>query len=182
MEQEQEDVMPDAGPGPEGFDSLEPAEPEDPAAQLHAKERECAEAKERYLRLYAEFENYKKRAQREQQDYTKFAAEKVIRELLPVVDNMERALTHARSAAADASIVDGLALIARQFLDALQKCGCEPIETVGKPFDPAFHQALSQVESSEHQPNTVVEEFQRGYLLHGRILRPSLVVVSKEPG
>ncbi len=175
--------MPDAGPGPEGLDSPDPVAPEsDPAAQLDAKERECAEAKERYLRLYAEFDNYKKRAQREQHDYTKFAAEKVLRELLPVADNLERALAHARSAGADPSIVDGLALIARQFSDALHKCGCEPIETLGAPFDPAFHQALSQVESSEHTPDTVVEEVQRGYRLHGRILRPSLVVVSKGSG
>lgn len=183
MEHEPEDVIPNAGPGPEAVDSPESAEPSsDLAAQLDAKARECSEEKERYLRLYAEFENYKKRAQREQQDYTKFAAEKVIRELLPVVDNLERALAHAGSAGADVSIRDGLALIVRQFLDALQKCGCEPIDAVGKPFDPAFHQALSQVESSEHTPDTVVEEVQRGYLLHGRILRPSLVMVSKEPG
>lgn len=182
MEQERKDVMADAETGPEGFDSLEPAETSpDPAAQLDAKERECAEAKERYLRLYAEFENYKKLAQREQLDYTKFAAEKVLKELLPVVDNLERALAHARGANADASSMNGLALIVRQFLDVLQKCGCEPIEAVGKPFDPAFHQALAQVESSEHEPDTVVEEVQRGYLLHGRILRPSLVTVSKTP-
>ncbi|MFZ5877648.1 MAG: nucleotide exchange factor GrpE [Nitrospirota bacterium] len=150
-------------------------------AQLTAKDRECADAKDRYLRLYAEFENYKRRAQRDQQDYTKFAAEKVLKELLPIVDNLERAVSHARGAQADASIVDGLTLIVRQFHDALQKCGCEPIDAVGKPFDPAFHQALAQLESAEREPDTVVEEAQRGYLLHGRILRPALVTVSKKP-
>jgi molecular chaperone GrpE len=183
MEHQREDVRPDAETRSQAFGSADSAEApsENVAATLEDKERECAEAKERYLRLYAEFDNYKKRAQRDQLDYTKFAAEKVIKELLPVVDNLERAVVHARGAKADASIVDGLALVVRQFLDALGKCGCEPIEAVGKPFDPAFHQALAQVESSDQEPDTVVEEAQRGYLLHGRILRPSLVTVSKKP-
>ncbi len=183
MEQEREDVMPESGTKPDGLGPGEPADAsgQDLAAKLDAAQRDCAEAKDRYLRLYAEFENYKKRAQRDQVDYTKFAAEKVIKELLPVVDNLERAVAHARNAKADASIVDGLSLIVRQFLDALQKCGCEPIEAVGKPFDPAIHQALAQVESTEHEADSVVEEAQRGYLLHGRILRPALVTVSKPP-
>jgi molecular chaperone GrpE len=179
MEQEREDVMQDAGAMPEGFTTA--ADAADLSSQLETKERECAEAKDRYLRLAADFDNYKKRVQRDQLDYTKFAAEKVIKELLPVVDNVERAVAHARSAGADASIVDGLTLIVRQFHDALQKCGCEPIDALGKPFDPTFHQALAQVESTEHEPDTVVEEAQRGYLLHGRMLRPSLVTVSKKP-
>ena len=183
MEQPRHDVRPDSETDSQGFGRAEAAEAaaEDVAAKLEDKERECAEAKERYLRLYAEFDNYKKRAQRDQLDYTKFAAEKVIKELLPVVDNLERAVAHARGAKADPSIVDGLDLIVRQFRDALEKCGCEPIEAVGKPFDPAFHQALAQVESSNQEPGTVVEEAQRGYLLHGRILRPSLVTVSNKP-
>jgi molecular chaperone GrpE len=183
MEQEREDATRDTGTNTDGLGPGEPADAsrQDLSAKLDAAERDCAEAKDRYLRLYAEFENYKKRAQRDQTDYTKFAAEKIIKELLPVVDNLERAVAHARNAKADASIVDGLALIVRQFVDALQKSGCEPIETVGKPFDPAIHQALAQVESAQYDADTVVEEAQRGYLLHGRILRPSLVTVSKPP-
>jgi len=182
MDQQRQEITPDAETATQAVGHAESAtSPSDAAARLDEKERECAEAKERYLRLYAEFENYKKRAQRDQLDYTKFAAEKVIKELLPVVDNLERAVTHARSSKADASIVDGLALIVRQFLDALGRCGVEPIEAEGKPFDPAVHQALAQMESSEHEPDTVVEAAQRGYLLHGRILRPSLVTVSKKP-
>jgi len=179
MEHEDQSSRSDSASRPESAGDSEAAM--GVTAKLDEKDRECAEAKERYLRLYAEFENYKKRAQRDQLDYTKFAAEKVIKELLPVVDNLERAVAHARSANADPSIVDGVGLIVRQFLDALGKCGCVPIEAVGKPFDPAFHQALAQVESSDHEPNTVVEEAQRGYLLHGRILRPSLVTVSRRP-
>ncbi len=165
-----------------GGSTVESDSPEsDLALRLDAKERECAETKDRYLRLCAEFENYKKLAQRDQVDYTKYAAEKVIKELLPVADNLERAIAHARSANADPVIVNGLDLIARQLQDALQKAGAEPIVAVGKPFDPSLHQALAQVESGEHEPETVIEEAQRGYILHGRILRPSLVTVSKKP-
>lgn len=182
MEPEREDAAPHTETMPEGDTAARPGVGTDWDEQLAAKDRECSDAKDRYLRLYAEFDNYKRRAQRDQQDYTKFAAEKVLKELLPVVDNLERALSHAHGSHADASIVDGMALIVRQFRDALQKNGCEPIEAVDKPFDPAFHQALGHIESAEREPDTVVEEAQRGYLLHGRILRPSLVTVSKKPG
>lgn len=155
-------------------------ETQERASLIEAKERECAEAKDRYLRLYAEFENHKKLAQRDQLDYAKYAAEKVLRDLLPVADNLARAIAHARSVNADPAIVDGLDLIARQFQDALHKSGAEPIIAVGKPFDPALHQALAQIESDEHESDTVVEEAQRGYLLHGRILRPALVTVARK--
>ncbi|MFZ5861628.1 MAG: nucleotide exchange factor GrpE [Nitrospirota bacterium] len=182
MEPEQGERMTPDGAAPESAAAESPETGgADWEAHLAAKDRECADAKDRYLRLYAEFDNYKRRAQRDQQDYTKFAAEKVLKELLPIVDNLERAVAHARGAQADASIVDGLALIVRQFHDALHKNGCEPIDAVGKPFDPAFHQALAQIDAADRDPDTVVEEAQRGYLLHGRILRPSMVTVSKKP-
>jgi molecular chaperone GrpE len=183
MKRDHEETVTHGEATPESAASAPPEAPgPDWEAQLATRDRECSEAKDRYLRLYAEFENYKRRAQRDQQDYTKFAAEKVLKELLPVLDNLERAVSHAREAHADASIVDGMALIVRQFHDVLQKCGCEPIEAVGKPFDPAFHQALAQIESAEREPETVVDEAQRGYVLHGRILRPSMVTVSRKPG
>lgn len=181
MEPEREEAAPHTEARPEGDAAASPEVGMDWEAQLAAKDRECADAKDRYLRLYAEFDNYKRRAQRDQQDYTKFAAEKVLKELLPVVDNLERALSHARGSHADTSIVDGMALIVRQFHDALNKNGCEPIDVIGKPFDPVFHQALGHIESADHDPDTVVEEAQRGYLLHGRMLRPSLVMVNKKP-
>lgn len=177
-----DDHHPGDGGGAEG-DAL-PADSQDTpdvAALLAEKTRECGEAKDRHLRLYAEFENYKKRTQRDQMDYVKYAAEKVLKELLPVADNLERAIAHARSVQADQTILDGLDLIGRQFRDALQKSGAEPITALGQPFDPAIHQALAQVESTEHEPDTVVEEAQRGYLLHGRILRPALVTVARRP-
>ncbi|MEO6666339.1 MAG: nucleotide exchange factor GrpE [Nitrospiria bacterium] len=181
MDQDDDQQTGDGG-GAEG-DAL-PADSQDTsdaAALLAEKIRECGEAKDRHLRLYAEFENYKKRTQRDQMDYVKYAAEKVLKELLPVADNLERAIAHARSVQADQTILDGLDLIGRQFRDALQKSGAEPITALGQPFDPAIHQALAQVESTEHEPDTVVEEAQRGYLLHGRILRPALVTVARRP-
>jgi molecular chaperone GrpE len=184
MAQEHDEMMPESGEMKEPTpDQPSPTDGcgDDLAQQLDATARECAAAKDRYLRLFAEFENYKKRIQRDQLDYNKYATEKLLRELLPVADNLERAIAHARSTNADSATIDGLDLIARQFQDALQKAGIEPISAVGKVFDPALHQALAQVESSEHEPDTVVEEAQRGYVLHGRILRPSLVTVAKLP-
>jgi len=153
----------------------------DLTGRLEAAERECADFRDRYLRLCAEFENFKKRAQRDQIDHTKYATEKVLKDLLPVVDNLERAIAHARTRNADQAIIDGLDLTVRQFQDELAKSGVEPIAALGQPFDPALHQALAQVDSTDRAPNTVVEEAQRGYRLHGRILRPSLVTIAKPP-
>ena len=123
----------------------------------------------------------RKLAQRDQIDYTKYATEKVLKDLLPVADNLARAIAHARTRNADQAIIDGLDLTIRQFQDTLAKSGVEPIAALGQPFDPALHQALAQVDATDCAPDTVVEEAQRGYLLHGRILRPSLVTVAKPP-
>src|SRR3972149_5559209 len=115
---------------PDGKKGDQTVETQELASLLEAKERECAEARDRYLRLDAEFENHKKLAQRDQLDYAKYAAEKVLRELLPVADNLERAIAHAGSVNAGTAVVDGLDLIARQFQDALHKSGVEPIVAV----------------------------------------------------
>jgi len=152
---------------------------DDLTQRLESKDRESADFKDRYLRLYAEFENFKKRAQRDQMDHMKYATEKVLKDLLPVADNLERAVAHAKTRNANQAIIDGLDLIIRQFQDALAKSGVEPIVALGQPFDPALHQALAQVDAPDRAPDTVVEEAQRGYRLHGRILRPSLVTVAK---
>jgi molecular chaperone GrpE len=164
---------------PDGKKGNQTIETQELASLLEAKERECAEARDRYLRLYAEFENHKKLAQRDQLDYAKYAAEKVLRELLPVADNLARAIAHARSVNADPAVVDGLDLIARQF-----RTRCASRVPSRSPLSAsrstALHQALTQVETDEHESDTVVEEAQRGYLLHGRILRPALVTVARK--
>ena len=132
---------------------------------------------EQMLRVRAEADNFRKRMQREKDDFARFAREGFVCDLLPVKDNLERALIHAGDD--PATIVDGVKLTLEQFNSIFKAMGVECIDCLGDPFDPAFHQAMTQIESSEHEPNTVVDELQRGYQLHGRLLRPAMVVVSK---
>ncbi len=129
------------------------------------------------LRVRAEAENFRKRMQREKDDFARFARESFIRELLPVKDNLERALTHAGDD--PTVIVDGVKLTMEQFDSIFKAMGVECVECLGSPFDPAFHEAMNQVESDEHEPNTVMNELQKGYQLHGRLLRPAMVTVAK---
>lgn len=144
-------------------------------------ERELRETKERLLRLAADFENFRKRQERERQDHTRFANERLLRELLPVVDNLERAWESARRSAEAPAITAGLELILQEFLRALQRAGAEVIDALGKPFDPALHEALQQVESETVEPGNVATEILRGYTLNGRVLRPALVAVAAAP-
>ncbi|SLM29726.1 Protein grpE [Desulfamplus magnetovallimortis] len=138
--------------------------------------------KDRVLRISAEFENYKKRSAREMADFRKFANETLIKKLLTVVDNLERAIASATADDQNAdksSIVEGVEMTHRDILKLLESFSVKPLEAQGKQFDPAFHQAITQQESDEYPDNTVITEFQKGYLLHDRLIRPSMVVVSK---
>lgn len=137
------------------------------------------EAHERYLRVAADFENWKKRSAREKEDTIRFGLERVVKDLLPVADNLERAV-NASSADAEA-LLQGVQLVLRQFLDVLAKNGAVPFESVGEPFDPARHEALMQQESDSVPPQTVLSEMAKGYMLHDRLVRPAAVVVSKSP-
>jgi len=137
------------------------------------------ETHDRYVRLAADFDNHKKRQAKEKEDTLKFAAEKLVKDLLPVVDNLDRALTSGGDAQA---LRDGVKLVQSQFLAALGKAGVQPFDSVGQPFDPSRHEALMQAESTTHVAGVVVQEFVRGYLLADRIARPAAVVVSKGPG
>ncbi|MBN1883292.1 MAG: nucleotide exchange factor GrpE [Deltaproteobacteria bacterium] len=141
-----------------------------------------AEAKENhdlYLRSAAEFENFKKRMERERSDSIRYANEDLIKQLLPVVDNLERALAHAEEVGADEAMIEGVGMVHKQFIDALEKFGVTRVEAMEKPFDPNYHEAMMQVETDEHPPNTVVMEMAKGYLLHDRLIRPAIVGVSK---
>jgi len=149
--------------------------------KLEEKEKEAKENYDRLLRTAADFENYKKRATREKEDWTKFANEDLIRAILPFVDNLERAVNHAQKVADTGVLVEGVRLTIQQLLQALNKFGLSSFESVGKPFDPAMHEAMLVVETDKHEPNQVVEEFQKGYLLNDRLLRPATVSVSKPP-
>lgn len=167
---------------------LEPSpttEPSQTAAELaqlrQALEEKTGEAKDnydRYLRAVAELDNLKKRTQREREEYIRFANESLLRELLPVLDNFDRALEAARAAAETESVVAGVELIQRELLKALEKFGVTPYSALGQPFDPERHEAVQRVVRPGAPDMTVVEETQRGYLLNGRVLRPAMVVVA----
>jgi molecular chaperone GrpE len=149
--------------------------------KLEEKEKEFKEHHDRLLRLAADFENYKKRAAREKEDWTKFANEDLIKAILPFIDNLERAVNHAQKVADTGVLIEGVRLTLQQLLQALNKFGLSSFESVGKPFDPAMHEAMLVVETNQHEPNQVMEEFQKGYLLNNRLLRPATVSVSKFP-
>jgi molecular chaperone GrpE len=139
---------------------------------------ECQALQEKYLRLAAEFENYKRLTQRDQRDFHRFANEQVLKELLPVVDNLERALASIKTNPESDTIVQGVQLTLKQFLEILSKFGVRQISSIGSVFDPSRHQAVTRVEAKDEPENTVVEEYQKGYLLHERVLRPAMVAVA----
>jgi molecular chaperone GrpE len=170
--------------------ALKEAEPETPAQPqevaglekaLKEKTREAEENYERLLRLAAEMENLKKRQERERADLLQFANENLIKELLPVVDNLELALDHGRQLEAPAPLLEGLELVQQGFLKALAKFGVTPLKAVGQTFDPAFHNAVMQEEAPEIPDRTVLKELQKGYLLQNRLIRPAMVVVARNP-
>jgi len=151
-------------------------------AKLQEKEAEAKANYELFLRERAELENFKRRMLREQAESLRFANEPLLRDLLSVVDNLERAVEHARSGGNGQPLVQGVALVLRSFLDILEKYGVSRLTTVkGEPFDPSKHEAMDQIERADVTPNTVVSELHPGYLLHGRLLRPALVTVAKAP-
>lgn len=132
------------------------------------------------LRVAAEFENYKKRVRREQTELMKYAGENIIKDLIPILDNFERAINSAKSNSSFDSFYQGVDLICKQMLDLLKQRGVSQIEAVGKNFDPNLHEAIVHMPSNEHPENTVIEEFQRGYMLNDRVVRPAIVSVSKK--
>ena len=149
--------------------------------RLDEKKKEYEELYDRFLRATADFENFKKRAEREKLDRIKFANEDLARELLPVVDNLERALTSSESSKDTESIRQGIEIVLEQFLKTLKKFGLVSYASLGEKFDPTRHEAVEQVESTEHEASTIILEFQKGYFLNGRLLRPALVTVTKHP-
>ena len=147
--------------------------------RLEEKEKEAKDNYDRYLRAVAELDNYKKRAAREKADILKYGKEDIIRDVLPFLDSLDRAVEHTGGNDAQA-FKDGIALIQDQFLCCLKKHGVERIESDGRDFDPNFHEALMQLDSKEHEDNKIVSEMEKGYLLNGRLLRPSRVCVCKK--
>jgi molecular chaperone GrpE len=143
---------------------------------------EAAEANDKYLRLYAEMENYKKKVRKDKEEFLAYCNENLLYEMLPVIDSMEMALQHSATGndEAQASLKQGVENTLREMLRTLEKFGLKQINSVGKPFDPAYHHAMSQVEKTDMEPEHIVEEMRSGYQYKDKVLRPSLVSVSKQ--
>lgn len=147
--------------------------------QLAEKTQEAQENYDRLLRCAAEMENLKKRQEKERADLVQFANENLCKELLPVLDNLERALEHGRQFEAPPALLEGIELVYQNFLKTLEKFGVTPLDSIGRPFDPAFHHAVLEEEAPELADQTVTKELQKGYLMQARLLRPAMVVVSR---
>ena len=146
---------------------------------LAQKTDEASDNYDQLLRMAAELDNYKKRSSREREEFINYANEELIKELLPVVDSCERAISSAKAAEETGGILEGLELIFKQLYSVLEKRGVTYIEAVDKPFDPNYHEAVMTVSGIDYQDNVVVEELQRGYTLRDRVIRPSMVKVAK---
>lgn len=177
-------------PAQEPIETEEPTETEETVAEadplketeakLAAAETAAKEAHDRMLRHSAELDNYKKRSQREMVEFRKFANEALIKELLSVVDNLERAIASSPADNAESDcMMEGVDLTLKEILKVFEKFSVKPVDAEGKPFDPNFHQAVMQEPSDEHPEGTVLTVLQKGYLLHDRLIRPAMVVVSK---
>ena len=150
-------------------------------AEVKAAREEADRNRERWVLERADLENQKKRAARERSETIRFANESILKDLLPIVDNLERAVEHARGGGNGQPLVEGVGLVLKALLDVLERHGVRRIETKGTRFDPAHHEAMAHVESPEHEPNAVMDEHQAGYRLNDRLLRPALVTVAKAP-
>jgi len=160
-------------------DEKKPALETDLEIKLKEKEKEAADNYDKYVRTVAEMENIKKRASREKVEAIRYGNENLIKDILPMLDSLDRALKHAGNSTDFEAFKTGLKLVQDQLSGCLEKHGVEKIECLNRTFDPNFHEALFQIESSEHEDNKIVDELEKGYLLNGRLLRPSKVSVCK---
>lgn len=157
------------------------AELDDLRAQLEAARRSVEEEHNQYLRALADFANFKRRKQEEFETYAQFASHELILQLLPIIDNFERALQAAQENQNFDALANGVSLTLRQLHDFLDKQQIQPIEAVGREFDPTLHEAVMRVESENHPDNTIVEELEKGYTQKSRVIRPSRVTVAMRP-
>ncbi len=162
-------------------DASPPNAPETPLSEAEELKRQLDEKQDRLLRALAETDNVRRRAQRDREEYARYANEALLRDLIPVLDNLDRALDAARARGDAASVVEGVELIQREFLKVLERAGVTRYSALGQPFDPTKHDAVARVVSATAAPGTVVREQLPGYLLHGRVLRAALVAVAGAP-
>ncbi len=174
-------VDPDPGEAPEEEKTEREPEEEQEKPPADDPERIIAQQKDQILRLHAEFENYRKRTERETANFKRYANEGLIKAVLPHLDNLERALEHCRVDNPDDPLLTGVELTIKGVMDALASFGVTRIEALGKPFDPNLHEAVMKQPDEKLEENTVLAETQAGYLLHDRLLRPAMVIVSARP-
>jgi molecular chaperone GrpE len=170
----------DAGAESERGDSGQASAGGDLESLIAEKDKEIAELKDKYLRTLAESENARKRIRQQADESVRIQRESILRDLLPIIDNLERALAAAREGTDAKTILDGVEMTVKALLDFLRAQGVTPVDSVGQAFDPARHEAVDHVASEAHPPNTVIDEFHRGYQIGERILRPARVSVAKE--
>jgi molecular chaperone GrpE len=157
----------------------QPTEAGDPS-ELRLQIEQLQARNDQLMRVAADFENYKRRTAREREDLIKFAGQQIVTNLLDVIDNIERAIQNEIKPEEFPNFVEGVKMIHKQFLDVLQKAGVSVIEAVGQPFNPEYHEAIMSESTNDYPDETVVAEFQKGYQMNGRVLRASMVKVSKE--
>ena len=165
----------------DGAIASEPNCEESPEDPLKALEQEKNELADRLLRTMAEFDNYRKRVTREKEGLVKYGIERIALEILPVVDNFERALEPSQQATDVDPVIDGLKMILKQLVTALEKFEIKPFNSIGEQFSPEIHEAMAQQEHPDHADNTVIEQLQKGYMLGKKMLRPARVIVSRAP-
>jgi molecular chaperone GrpE len=166
----------DDAPAQGGAQDAAPEATVDPLEQAKAEQ---AKLKDQLLRTLADFDNFRKRSRREASDAEKRGRDDLLKEFLPVFDNLDRASAHAETATDVKALADGIALVIRQFTDTLAKLGIERVPAVGKPFDPAVHEAVQHMETSDFEPGIIAAEVQAGYKTAEKLIRPALVVVAK---
>ena len=172
-----------ASPAPEQEEKISTEAQEDaPGQGCEELAAQVAELQDRALRQAAELENYKKRTEREKAEFFKRANQGLVKDLLPALDNLERALASAKEAPqSDQNLMQGVEMVHAELLKTLSRYGLEPVEAMGQLFDPELHEAMMQQEDPEQEENTVLAEAQKGYTFEGRLLRPAMVVVSRKP-
>ncbi len=178
---DQDEVRPAQPETAEAQEAGRPEQPEtgDLQARIEAQSKEIAELKDKYLRALADGENARKRIRQQSEENIRLQKEALLRDLLPIVDNLERAVEAGRGAGGDGQILQGVEMVLRLLLDYLKVQGVTPIPSAGQSFDPSRHEAIDHIESDSHPPNTVIQEFHRGYLIGDKILRPARVTVAK---
>lgn len=160
---------------------MDGATPDTAVDETDELKRQLHEKQDQLLRALAETDNVRRRAQRDKDEYVKYAAESLIKDLVPALDNLDRALAAARAAGEAVGVVDGVELIQRELLKVLERHGVTRYSALGQPFDPNRHEAIARVVSADEAPGTVVNEIASGYLLNGRVLRPAMVGVAAAP-